>query len=507
MKKRSLGLVAVLSILVSSQSFADDVLPIEKVCSSEVVEHLEQPITQDADLFYYYLSLMEGSCYPDIDLDRIDPVKVLQHFAALGEPLAQYSLDNDIEALLAKARAGDVSAQIYTVLKNTEYNSIGKVNTAEQTVVIPREELNRYITAMVALAQKGDARAILPTIVYMIDAPNPAYTVETRFNIAHDLVERFGQFNMMYAVMLNMWKITHSDFEICISEDETMLIDRQNMSVLCGMAFDRKRYDELKTMSSKERLVSFKNYLASVKLSDEEVETREGAVKWLEEMRTVSIYSLLEVPYSRELLPYMVYRPYGQYRLQEIRAEYWYEKYATTHTVDETNFKLLLALSSHLYLIDSSQAEAVRESFTDFIPFSENLYIYSHVKRGEHVKAEELYLKQVFEHGDIDALHNLSMIYEFVIKDHVKARALMDIYSEYRPDFSEHILSSFRRTGHFKENSPEFELQVKEQTKRFKKKLPKDASTTQFFLTWNDALKPYLIGKLDQLIAEADKSQ
>ncbi|MDN3685430.1 hypothetical protein QW180_25180 [Vibrio sinaloensis] len=155
MKKRSLGLVAVLSILVSSQSFADDVLPIEKkVCSSEVVEHLEQPITQDADLFYYYLSLMEGSCYPDIDLDRIDPVKVLQHFAALGEPLAQYSLDNDIEALLAKARAGDVSAQIYTVLKNTEYNSIGKVNTAEQTVVIPREELNRYITAMVALAQK-----------------------------------------------------------------------------------------------------------------------------------------------------------------------------------------------------------------------------------------------------------------------------------------------------------------------------------------------------------------
>ncbi|MDN3685431.1 hypothetical protein QW180_25185 [Vibrio sinaloensis] len=46
----------------------------------------------------------------------------------------------------------------------------------------------------------------------MIDAPNPAYTVETRFNIAHDLVERFGQFNMMYAVMLNMWKITHSDF-------------------------------------------------------------------------------------------------------------------------------------------------------------------------------------------------------------------------------------------------------------------------------------------------------
>lgn len=64
MKTTLLHLGIILITLISTDSFGADILPIEKVCSFEVVEHLEEPVTKDKNLFFYYISLMEGSCSP-----------------------------------------------------------------------------------------------------------------------------------------------------------------------------------------------------------------------------------------------------------------------------------------------------------------------------------------------------------------------------------------------------------------------------------------------------------
>lgn len=148
--------------------------------------------------------------------------------------------------LLAKARDGDISAQINVVIRNTEYLSVAQANTAEITITIPDEEFQKYLSTMFDLADKGDARAILPTIIYMIDAANSPLDVHRRYSVAHDLVARFGEFNMLYSTVLNIWKIYNFDFEICVSNDETRLIERQNMSVLCNMAFDRALYENFR---------------------------------------------------------------------------------------------------------------------------------------------------------------------------------------------------------------------------------------------------------------------
>ena len=500
MKTTLLHLGIILFSLISNASFAADILPIEKICSSEIVDHLEEPVTKDKKLFYYYLSLQEGSCYPHVDRNKIEYEKVINHFARLGEPYAQYILDKDINKLLAKAREGDISAQIYFVLKNTKYFSIAKGNTAEVTVTIPDEEFQKYLSTMFDLADKGDARAILPTIIYMVDAENYPLNVSKRFNIAHDLVARFGEFNMMYAFIVNMWKVNNYDLEICVSNDETRLIERQNMSVLCSMAFDRALYEELSAMTGKERLIRYRDYLAKIKLVDEDVEPYDVAEAWMEALRTVAVYSLLDVPYSKTIVPYMRYKPDGKYRHKTLLTQYWFSSYRKISNTEESYLRGLLVLSSHMYQIKASMSSAIKDYFSDTIPYVNNAYVYNIAMLGDSDKSEELYLKELFENGDVDSLRNLISIYSRIKLEPVKLKAMIDIYSEYRPELSKYLL--FRFSEHLKTDIPDFESKVREHKYWVKENIPQDAETTQFYLTWNDRVKPYIIGQLDRLIAE-----
>ncbi|WP_434761774.1 hypothetical protein [Vibrio fortis] len=500
MKTTLLHLGIILITLISTNSFSADILPIEKICSSEIVEQLEEPVTKDKKLFYYYLSLQEGSCYPQVDRNKIDSEKVINHFARLGEPYAQYVLDKDINKLLTKAREGDIAAQIYFVVNNTEYLSVAQANTAEITITIPDEEFQKYLSTMFDLADKGDARAILPTIIYMIDAANSPLDVHRRYSVAHDLVARFGEFNMLYATVLNMWKIYNFDFEICVSNDETRLIERQNMSVLCNMAFDRALYEELSAMTVEERLIHYRDYIAKIKLADEDVESYDTAIAWLEEIKTVAVYSLLDVPYSRTLVPYMRYKPGGKYRHEALLSQYWFTNDDHIKDDDEYYFRWLLILSSHIYEISESTSLKIKSHFSDTIPYINNAYIYNIAMLGDPNKAEELYLKELFENGDIDSLRYLISIYGLKKKDPVKLKATIDIYYEYRPELGKRLLNGY--SHHFKNGLPEFESKVGEYKIWLKGNIPHDAETTHFFLTWNDTVKPYIVSQLDKLIAE-----
>lgn len=500
MKTTLLHLGIILITLISTNSFSADILPIEKICSSEIVEQLEEPVTKDKKLFYYYLSLQEGSCYPQVDRNKIDSEKVINHFARLGEPYAQYVLDKDINKLLTKAREGDIAAQIYFVVNNTEYLSVAQANTAEITITIPDEEFQKYLSTMFDLADKGDARAILPTITYMVDAANSPLNVHGRYRVAHDLVDRFGEFNVMYAAVLNIWKVYNYDYEICVSKDETKLIERQNMSVLCSFAFDRELYEELSAMTVEERLIHYRDYIATINHADEDVESDDTAIAWLEEITTVAVYSLLDVPYSRTLVPYMRYKPGGKYRHEALLSQYWFKSDDHIKYDDEYYFRWLLILSSHIYKISESISLETKNYFSDTIPYINNAYIYNIAMLGEPDKAEELYLKELFENGDVDSLRNLISIYSRIKWDPVKLKATIDIYSEYRPELSKYLL--YRFSEHLKTDIPDFELKVKEHKNWVKENIPQDAETTQFYLTWNDLVKPYVIGQLDRLIAE-----
>ncbi|OEE60818.1 hypothetical protein [Vibrio splendidus] len=504
MKSRMVKLGVIIYTLVSFQCFAIDLIPIDKVCRSEIIDHLEKPVTKDKNLFYYYLSLTEGSCYPNVDRNKIDSDKMIKHFARLGEPYAQYVLDKDMNKLLAKAREGDVSAQIYFVFKNTKYLSVAKSNTAEITTTIPDEEFQEYLSTMFDLADKGDARAILPTITYMIDAANSPLNVNKRYSVAHDLIDRFGEFNMMYASMLNVWKIGNYDFEICVSNDETKIIERQNMSVLCSMAFDRALYEKLSAMTNEERLIQYRDYLATVKHVDEDVESYDVALAWLEAIRTVAVYSLLDVPYSRTLMPYMRYKPDGKYRHQALLSQYWFDSYNKIKNSEESYLRWLFLLSSHTYKISNANSTKIKGYFSDTIPYVNKAYIYNIAMLGEHDKAEELYLNELFENGDIDSLRNLSSMYALIKKDPVKLKAMIDIYSEYRPELSNYLLYIY--SHHFRNNLSDFESKVREHKKWVTGNIPNDAETTRFFLTWNDAVKPFVIKNIDNLINEGDKS-
>ena len=500
MKTTLLHLGIILFSLISNASFAADILPIEKICSSEIVEQLEEPVTKDKNLFFYYISLMEGSCYPHVDQKKIDSDKIIRYFARLGESQAQYLLDKDMNKLLAKARDGDLSAQINVVIRNTEYLSVAQANTAEITMAIPDEEFQKYLSTMFELADKGDARAILPTIIYMIDAANSPLDVHRRYSVAHDLVARFGEFNMLYATVLNMWKIYNYDFEICVSKDENKLLERQNMSVLCSMAFNKALYEELSAMTVEERLIHYRDYIAKIKLADEDVESYDTAIAWLEEIKTVAVYSLLDVPYSRTLVPYMRYKPGGKYRHEALLAQYWFTSDDHIKDDDEYYFRWLLILSSHIYEISESTSLKTKIHFSDTIPYINSAYIYNIAMLGEPDKAEELYLKELFENGDIDSLRNLISIYGLRKKDPVKLKATIDIYSEYRPELAKYLLNGY--SHHFKNDLPEFESKVREHKNWVKENIPHDAETTHFFLTWNDTVKPHIVSQLDKLIAE-----
>ncbi|MEF1230725.1 hypothetical protein QTO02_25200, partial [Vibrio fortis] len=129
-----------------------------------------------------------------------------------------------------------------------------------------------------------------------------------------------------------------------------------------------------------------------------------------------------------------------------------------------------------------------------------NAYVYNIAMLGDSDKSEELYLKELFENGDVDSLRNLISIYSRIKLEPVKLKAMIDIYSEYRPELSKYLL--FRFSEHLKTDIPDFESKVREHKYWVKENIPQDAETTQFYLTWNDRVKPYIIGQLDRLIAE-----
>lgn len=493
--------IVFLFVIFSANVGAKNILPISRVCEASILERIDDPVTKDPDDFFYYLNIMQGSCYQLLDISNINQEKLIRYFAGIGNPVAKYLIDQDLRSLLSSARKGDISSQIYFIQKNTKYLSTARGNTADETIQIPKNEYQKYIDTMVNLALKGDARAILPTIIYMIDAKNENYSVKKRFNISHKLINNYGQYNMMFAVMLNIWKINFLDFEICISEKESKPLDQKNMSVACNMLFDRDLYNKLKKMSPKERLNNFKIYLSSITLPELDIESEKVANIWNEHAATIAVYSLLNVPYSTELIPFMIFRPSSDYRNKRIPPQYWFNKHRSENA-ELHNFRSFLLLSSQLYRVKSSQSEIVRDKFIDDIPFVEKAHIDHFINRKEYKKALSLFEKQLFIKGDIDSIYYLTKIYYLFNKDMVKVQAMLEIYSQYRPELANQTLDIIDPQSYFINKKEEFLKKVEVYKKSVQAKIPKDATTTHYFLSWNDAVRPYVLKKLEKLIQE-----
>ncbi|WP_225310888.1 hypothetical protein [Vibrio fortis] len=116
-------------------------------------------------------------------------------------------------------------------------------------------------------------------------------------------------------------------------------------------------------------------------------------------------------------------------------------------------------------------SSAIKDYFSDTIPYVNNAYVYNIAMLGDSDKSEELYLKELFENGDVDSLRNLISIYSRIKLEPVKLKAMIDIYSEYRPELSKYLL--FRFSEHLKTDIPDFESKVREHKYWVKENIPK----------------------------------
>lgn len=485
-------------ITFSSLVTAEIVFPISKVCNNEILSQIENPTTKDPEQFVYFLNIIQGSCYQKATISRSQQANLTHYFADIGSPVAKYLIDKNLKNLLAEARTGNISAQILFVHKNTHYSSTAIGNTAQRTIRIPEKEYKQYVETMIRLALKGDARAIVPTINHMVDAQTSNYSSKERFDIAQKLTQDFGQYNMIFSVLLNTWKINSFDLKICAGTKKTL--ERQNMEALCGLFFDHTLYNKLASMSPEERLTSFRDYLSVLELPEPDVDSLDAVNSWRQKTKSIAVYSLFDVPYSTELIPFMLQRPSSSVRALPLPAQYWFDKYQHTDT-ELSKFHYLLYLSSESYQLES--AEKLLEWFEDSIPFVEKAYIMNIALSGEYDRAIQQLEKLLFKKGDIDAIFYLGKIYTFFKPDPVRMKSLLEVYSSYRPDLARFLLEHFEAQGFIDNSNPEYLQKVAEYKSYIEAKLPEHTTKTHFFLSWNDMVKAYVIKRLDQKIQQS----
>lgn len=496
-------------ILFSTAAASQTILPISKICDQEILDQIDNPTTKNPDLFSYYIKIIEGSCYQKVKLSDKQKDRLISYFAEIGSSVAKYLLDPDLEALLSSARKGDKFAQFFFILKNSNYLSIASKTTAPETIEISEEESKFYIKTMIDYALKGDVRATLPALFYMLDSANTNYLAAYRFNIIDQIINDYGQYSMDLAVMLNMWKLNFMDFSICTDDSDASALDKQNMVFLCGLIFDRDLYNKLGKMTEYERLEHFTKYISSLTLPEPDIETADSIDTWNKNARIIGVYALYGVPYSIELLPFLVLRPSSIIRKVRasrnniLPAEYWFKKYDYQSKDDDyLLFCNLIILSSEAYMVNSP--EALVERLKGEVPYIEKAYIMNLVNHRDYDQAESLLYKRLFDHGDIDSLFYLFRIsYEFKL-DPVKQRALLDIYAKYRPVFAKTALSVANLLSN---QNPDYLEKVAKFKKSIEAQIPEDAATTHFFLSWNDELKPFMLKRLEKLINQKKVTQ
>lgn len=494
--------LAFVLVLLPQMSNAENIISITNSCDQDLIDQATKLDTKNAELYQYFTGFKLAGCYKQIELSDERFIEITHYFAKLGNPAALYSVNSDMNALLASARSGNIGAQAFFILKNTNYTSFGEANTADITIDIPNEEYQQYLDNTLEYALKGDVRAFLPAFVHSLSAKYSSYSVLGRFNTAKELISKYGKYNSFYNFAYGMWKVNSFDYTPCISKesDETD-VRLSNFKPLCGLFFNYDLYNDLKSKTKSQRLRSFRDYINNASLLEPEVESEIVAYSWLKFAQNLGVYALFDIPYSKGLMPYALYRPDKFSRDYIMASVHWIKKYNCTHkTEDECMFANLLMFSSENY--HTQNMEPLNNYFIDSIPFIKRINAINHLFIGNAENALNLFEKQLFEDGDIDAIRYMIFIHDSISKDKSKAVALLDIYSKYRPELVNTVL---RRDPGLTFDDSAYDLKkVKEYKLEVESKLPKNASTTSTSLSWNKTVKPYLIMKLDELIEKSN---
>lgn len=496
MKQKTI--IASLIFLFSFSSQSQDILNVENSCSDDITNQIEKLDTKNPELYSYFLGYPFKDCGIDYNLVENKFNKIKSYFAKLGNSAAIYDENKDMSALLNSARNGDLTAQYNVILRNTPYMLFAKGNSSPEIIQIPREEYRRYLELTINNALKGDVRAILPALLYNLASLREEFSSIKRISITEELMDKFSKYNHMYGYIYYSWQIESYDYSLCVSNelDKNTYLNKK-LEDLCKFKFkyDRELYDKLKELSPKERVQTFKDFLLSYTPLEQDVESRGDIELRLKAASFTSLFSLVDTPYSTELMPFLLFQTDMYTDEYKTSSAYWLLK---SH---QSNFdkRFAFALAYSQSLITGLDPNIFQSVFKMEPPYIKLLKSISPLQREANPeKTKKLLEHQLFNNGNIDALLHLIMLNS---KEPIKMIALQNIYKKYRPEFANYIIQRYGPTKHLAG------VDVKSYQEKIESRIPKNATTTEIHLSWNKVVKPYVIKKLDEIIAGYESTQ
>lgn len=510
MKHKVQHLLFAISVTMTFPVASQDFLPVENTCNESFISDLEALETTEPSYYPYYHYIASGGC-SDVELKEGRFERITHHFAELGSLNAQLELSSDYSSVIDKAKAGSIPARAKIVLANIPAQTTQSSRTrALDDLPLTDELKQQYVEQILALADRGDIRALRVALAYYLRSPitlhggdTDAEMAEYRINKARQLVERYGDEYLWLEMIYNNWLLEAKDIQWCVENLEENGYANEfeqglysySRPMFCSQVFDKALFDRVERMSDSDRLRFFKDQLASLEFdfSGGHQARLDQLKKWDSALNKMALLAYFNVPLVKETLAYsLMSLPFEPSR--DLAGFYWLD-------LDNQPSLLMRLISSFKGKNGYDVDKNMEQQLIPEILASKRYFGMGYLLQERFEEYYQFTLKHVVSKGDLPSLYSFYLMFKF--DDNPRAWAMIKALEQYDPDVASQLKRDFAASG----LSEPDEKEVAKVMDEISPYLPEQSQTHYSQLYWHRDIYPYLLKQITSLIELEERSE
>lgn len=436
--------------------------------------------------------------------------KIEKHFTRLGNVASSVLLSDDFSTIKQKAERGDIDARALMVSANVvAINGISNTPILK-TLTLSEQDKQRYVAEILALAEKGDIRALNIALIYYLQSPT-----HQGVSLLHDanllfeqqrkgemLVAKWGSAYPSLQMFYRVWLIDNKEFAECLEPpNEIVLKEAVDLAITwaCELSFDNTYYQKINNLNQRQRLQAFSALIEedSFYISSSSTSFRRHIAKFNDFSNKLAVFRMFDLPYASELSVYWLYRSsnaFNNFRRATYQAEkFRFEKQKTNQLISPLMRLVGSAYGRFFYNTELSKQEQVDPQLRGSLVVYNRMFF-------EDIKQYRSSFLTSLKSGNYMAFQELYWIateYEQT-KDDAVAWALLKASEQYSPAFTEGYQPLFKQKGLQIPNQKTLDIELE----KLRPYLPSQESVfnTDLHLNWKDVIQPYVLQKLQEQI-------